>query len=54
MIQPTIDLEPYKAQIIQLYQSGRNAAEIALSLQQEHDIKSHPHTVSSHLQAWGV
>ena len=54
MVRPTIDLEPYKAQIIHLYQSGKNATEIALSLQQEHDIKSHPRTVSSRLQAWGV
>ena len=54
MVRPIIDLEPYKAQIIQLYQTGKDPATIALSLQQEHDIQAHSRTVSSRLQAWGV
>lgn len=54
MVRPTIDLEQYKAQIIQLYQAGKNPAAIALFLHEEHDAKAHSRTVSSRLQAWGI
>jgi len=54
MVRPTIDLELYKAQIINLYQDGRTPAAISTLLQQEHDLKVSPCTVSYRLQSWGA
>jgi hypothetical protein len=54
MVRPTIGLELYKAQIINLYQDGRTPAAISTLLQQEHDLKVSPRTVSYRLQSWGA
>ena len=54
MVRPAIDLEPYKAQIIHLYQDGRTTTAISTFLQRQCDVQVHPHTVNSRLQGWGI
>ena len=52
MPRPTIDLEPYKAQIIELYQNNNSSADIASFLWQNFEVKVGERTIKRRLQTW--
>ena len=54
MPRPSIDLEPYKAEIISLFEHDNSAASIATTLQTKHNLKITDCTIKSCLQGWGI
>ena len=54
MPRPSIDLEPYKAEIISLFEHDNSAASIATTLQTKHNLKITDCTIKSCLQEQGI
>ncbi|KAJ5207272.1 hypothetical protein N7472_003720 [Penicillium cf. griseofulvum] len=51
---PRVDLEPYKAEIIGLYEKKMKSDDICKHLKRQHDIQISSRTLSKRLQLWGV
>jgi Clr5 domain len=54
MPRPSINLEPYKAEITQLFQDGMSSRDIAAHIQGRHGISVKERTIKSRLQGWKV
>lgn len=54
MPRTTIDLQPYKAEIISLFQNGNSADSIVKQLQNKYNFEVAEHTIKSRLQEWGI
>lgn len=50
----SIDLEPYKAEIISLFRNNTTSLDIALHLQQTHHLQVRERTIKARLSSWGV
>ncbi|RAL05332.1 Clr5 domain-containing protein [Aspergillus ibericus CBS 121593] len=50
----SIDLEPYKAEIISLFQNNTTSADIASHLQRSHRLQVRERTIKARLRSWGV
>ena len=54
MPRPSIDLEPFKAEIIHQFQNDISCAEIEEFLNVQHGIDVNQRTIYSRLRAWGI
>ncbi|KAJ6168287.1 hypothetical protein N7497_001130 [Penicillium chrysogenum] len=51
---PRVDLEPYKAEIIGLYENKMKSDDICKHMKRQHDIQISARTLTKRLQLWGV
>ncbi|OQE42257.1 hypothetical protein PENCOP_c004G04275 [Penicillium coprophilum] len=51
---PRVDLEPYKAEILGLFEKKTKNDDICKHLKRQHDIQISPRTLTKRLQLWGV
>lgn len=49
-----MDLEPYKAEIIGLYEKKMKSDDICKHMKRQHDIQISARTLTKRLQLWGV
>jgi hypothetical protein len=54
MPRPSIDLEPYKDEIVALFRNDNSIEAIALHLRTRHQLQVQSRTIKSRLRAWGV
>jgi hypothetical protein len=54
MPRPSIELEPYKAEIISLYQNNMSCADIGQFLDTQYGIEVKQRTIYVRLKAWGI
>jgi hypothetical protein len=54
MPRPSINLEPYKAELINLYQNSASIQSLQTFLLDQHGIQLTTHTIESQLQKWGI
>jgi len=50
----SIDLEPYKAEIISLFENDNSASSIATTLRTKYNLEITDRTIKSRLREWGI
>ncbi|PWY70881.1 hypothetical protein BO94DRAFT_560538 [Aspergillus sclerotioniger CBS 115572] len=54
MVRPTIDLEPYKAEIINLFYQDQSTSDIASTIKAKYHVRVRERTIKSRLSGWGI